>query len=200
MCEVDDVSASTSVKHLTSGNSRAPGVVGLTEDPDPYCNAMEENAKTYSITARLDEQLSLEKSGPNMIALLRGAKTREDLEQGMTNMTNGKDFATFIRASFHGWRNAYYGTTDAPKTFQYIFGNPLVAETMAKHDMFTALNVPLRLLVTEKADRSGTQLVYLQPSTIVAVPVDGEVNEDLKAAAEALDAKVEKLIRTVTSP
>lgn len=46
-----------------------------------------------TVTARLDEQLSLEKSGPNMIALLRGAKTREDLEQGMTNMTNGKDFA-----------------------------------------------------------------------------------------------------------
>lgn len=105
----------------------------------------------------------------------------------------------FISAPYHNWRNAYNGATDAPKAIQYIFGNPIFAENIMKHDSLTALNIPLRLLVTERADRTGTQVVYLQPSTIIAIPVDGNVNTEVMAAADILDAKVEKMVRNITA-
>lgn len=151
------------------------------------------------VIARLNEELNKEKGGLKMIQLLRTAKNREELEQGVQEMSGGKDFVEFISAPYHNWRNAYNGATDAPKAIQYIFGNPIFAENIMKHDSLTALNIPLRLLVTERADRTGTQVVYLQPSTIIAIPVDGNVNTEVMAAAKILDAKVEKMVRNITA-
>jgi len=151
------------------------------------------------VIARLDEELSRDKAGMNVVRLLQTSKSREDIEQGLQNISGGNDFVLFASMKFHDWRAACKGTTDLPKMISYTFGNPLVAETMLQYDPFATLHVPLRLLVVEKADRSGTQVVYLQPSSVIVVPVDGKVNEDLQAAAEALDVKVERLMKKVTS-
>ncbi|KAL6298944.1 hypothetical protein BKA93DRAFT_830279 [Sparassis latifolia] len=57
----------------------------------------------------------------------------------------------------------------------------------------------LRLLVLQKADRSGTQIIYILPSSLIAVPVGGEVNQQFKKAAEALDAKLQNLVVSVSA-
>lgn len=82
----------------------------------------------------------------------------------------------------------------------YTFGNPLVAQTMLQHDRYAALHVPPRLVVLEKADHAGTQVIYILPSSLIVVPVGGQVNTELKKAAEALDEKLERLVVKVTSP
>ena len=105
-------------------------------------------------------------------------------------------FSLFGAASFHNWRSAYY-ERPTQKIFQYTLGNPLIAETMMRHDIRTALSVPFRILVAERPDGRGTQLSYFQPSTLIAVPEGGKVNQELKAAAEALDGLAEKLLQKV---
>ncbi|KZT63144.1 hypothetical protein DAEQUDRAFT_783064 [Daedalea quercina L-15889] len=150
------------------------------------------------VTARLDVELSREKAGPQLIQLLGTVKTREKLEQGLQEISGGKDFVLFAASSFENWRNAYHNqTVQVPKARQYILGNPLIAETMIAHDPYVPLGVPPRVLVAEKTDKSGTQIVYYLPSSIIAVSVDGNVKPELKAAAEILDAKLEALVTTI---
>lgn len=151
------------------------------------------------VTARLDQELSRDKAGPKGFEIFATAKTREDLEQGIQNTIGGKDFIFFGAQAFHGWRNAYYDqAVQVPKATQYILGNPFIAETMIVHDLYVPLNVPPRILVVEKEDKSGTQVVYYQPSSIIAVSAGGKVKPELKVAAEALDTKLEVLVRGVT--
>lgn len=68
---------------------------------------------------------------------------------------------------------------------------------MIRIDLYTTLHVPPRMLVIEKPDRNGTEIVYLLPSSVFAVAVDGKVDEQLEAAAKRVDEKVETLIRKV---
>ncbi|PCH36834.1 hypothetical protein WOLCODRAFT_134356 [Wolfiporia cocos MD-104 SS10] len=154
-------------------------------------------APVAEVVARLDVELSKERAGPKLLEFLRGAKTRDELERGIDEISGGKDFVLFALAPHHNWRNAYNGSTDSPKAFQYTFGNPLVAQTMLRHDSAAALHVPLRLLVLEKADGTGTEIIYLLPSSVIAIPKEGTVHEELKAAAEVLDKKVERLVQTI---
>jgi len=152
------------------------------------------------VTARLDRELSRERAGPKLLELLRTVKNKEDLEREIQAIIGEKDFMFFAASSFHGWRSAYYDqTVQVPKATQYVLGNPLIAETMIAHDPYVPLNVPLRVLVVEKADKSGAQVVYYQPSSIIVVSADGNVKPELKAAAEALDAKLEALVRKITA-
>ncbi|KAH9834801.1 uncharacterized protein C8Q71DRAFT_859165 [Rhodofomes roseus] len=151
------------------------------------------------VTARLDRELNKDKAGPKLHEFLRGVKTRAELESGLQNISGGNDFILFGALSFDGWHNAYLDQTgQAPKMTQYILGNPLIAATMMLHDPYVPLNVPPRILVVEKADKSGTQVVYFQPSSLIAVSADGNVKPELKAAAEGLDARLEALMRKVT--
>ncbi len=80
-----------------------------------------------------------------------------------------------------------------------MFGNPLIAQSMLKHDLTGALHVPLSVLITEKADGTGTKIVYDDPTSTVPVPASqgGPVNADLQAATEQLSQKLEKLLQTV---
>ena len=101
---------------------------------------------------------------------------------------------------FHNWRNAYYDhAAPVPRTTRYILGNPLVAETMIVHDPYVPLNVPPTILVLEKPDKSGTQVVYYLPSSVIAVSATGNVKAELRTAAEALDEKLEALVKRSTT-
>lgn len=106
----------------------------------------------------------------------------------------------FAAMPFHNWRNAYYDqAVSVQRTTRYILGNPLVAETMIAHDPYTVLNVPPTILVLENSNKSGTQVVYYLPSSVIAVSATGSVKPELKAAAEVLDAKLEALITRSTT-
>lgn len=44
------------------------------------------------VVARLDEELSKDRAGPQMFQFLEAAKTREELEEGFQKVSHGKDF------------------------------------------------------------------------------------------------------------
>jgi hypothetical protein len=50
--------------------------------------------------------------------------------------------------------------------------------------------------VTEHEDKQGTNLVYVQPSSLIVV----EDNPPLRSAAEALDTKLADLIASAVCP
>ena len=106
----------------------------------------------------------------------------------------------FLGPAYHKWLNAYNGTTDTPQTYGYVFGNPLVAQTMLRHDLTVALHVPPKIVVVEKADGSGTRVAYDDPASVIAVPsASGEsVKPELAEAAGVLSRKFEALIQKIT--
>jgi uncharacterized protein (DUF302 family) len=89
----------------------------------------------------------------------------------------------------------YHAINTVPVTHLYTFGNPLIAQGILGYDIRAALNIPPRLLVTEKEDHSGTKVLYHLPSSVMVV---GD-NNQMREAVEALDAKVEKLVEKITS-
>jgi uncharacterized protein (DUF302 family) len=73
-----------------------------------------------------------------------------------------------------------------------LFGNPLVAITILKHDLTAGLFVPVECLVL--AERHGrSSITYIQPSSLIAL--DG--SPGLLGAARALDLKLENLFEYV---
>ena len=118
----------------------------------------------------------------------------------METLTGRIGYRYFLGATYHKWLNAYKDTTDTPQTYGYLFGNPLVAQTMLRHDLTVALHVPPKIIIVEKADGSGTRVVYDDPASIIAVPsASGEnVNPELAEAAEVLSQKFEALIQMIT--
>ncbi|KAH9914670.1 hypothetical protein B0H21DRAFT_828297 [Amylocystis lapponica] len=151
------------------------------------------------VTARLDEALSKGKVDPTWWKALAKANSREEVEEEMHKVNGGKDFTLFSALPHHVWLNGWYGRNDTPETHLYTFGNPLIAQTMLQHDLRAGLHVPPRLLVLQKADRDGTRVVYILPSSLIAASVGGRVNEELKKAAEVLDEKLEKLVQLAIS-
>ena len=79
------------------------------------------------------------------------------------------------------------------KAKMYTIGNPLIAETMIKHDLAAGLHVPVRLMIYE--DASGrTRLAYDLPSSLMS----RLRNEKITDAAQKLDAKLAALAEQVT--
>lgn len=76
------------------------------------------------------------------------------------------------------------------RSVRWIFGNPLIAVTMIRHDISAGLFVPVEMLITEAEDGMGATLTYLLPSSLMVI----EDNQPLRAAAEALDKKVATLV------
>ena len=101
---------------------------------------------------------------------------------------------------YHMWMNAYNGTTDTPLTHVYAIGNPLIAQSMLRHDLAAAMFVPPRIVVSELPGGKGTRVIYDDPATTVPVPrtQGGEVHAEMKSAAEGLAAKLEALVQRIT--
>ncbi|TBU30425.1 hypothetical protein BD311DRAFT_659279 [Dichomitus squalens] len=152
------------------------------------------------VIARLDKEVNKAGGGPEVTRLLSTAKTRAELESGMDNLVGDRNFVYFAGMAYHNWLNAYHGTADTPQTYAYIFGNPLIAQTMLKYDLNVALHVPLKIVIVERLDGSGTRVAYDDPASVIAVPKASGLGLDpeLTKAAEALSQKLETLIQTIT--
>ncbi|KXN83682.1 hypothetical protein AN958_00823 [Leucoagaricus sp. SymC.cos] len=149
------------------------------------------------VVARLDEAVNKQDSG-GILLKLRNAKSREEIEEIIDTITGlENDFLYFLDIRHHPWLNTYYQTTSTPSTVLYTIGNPLIAQTILRHDLRAGLYIPPRLLVQEKSDGKGTLLVYQLPSSVMIVPGEGKENEELKKAVENLDKKFETLARKV---
>lgn len=79
------------------------------------------------------------------------------------------------------------------KALRVIFGNPLIAITMLRHDVTAGLFAPVELLLLEEDD-GHSSLTYVKPSSLMVV----EPNPELLSAAEKLDAKLAMLAEKVT--
>jgi uncharacterized protein (DUF302 family) len=78
---------------------------------------------------------------------------------------------------------------------RWIFGNPLIAITMSRHDLTDGLFSPVEILVTETEDGRGTTITYVRPSSLMVM---GN-NPPLMQAAAELDKKLDELISGVVA-
>jgi len=81
------------------------------------------------------------------------------------------------------------------RVVRWIFGNPLIAFTMIRHDVTAGLFAPVEMLITELDDGAGAALIYVLPSSLMVI----EDNPPLQAAADALDQKVAALVEQATA-
>ena len=75
-----------------------------------------------------------------------------------------------------------------------ILGNPLIAITMLKRDLFPSLFVPVEILVIEKEKNGGTEVIYTLPSCLIA---GLNKDQELVEAVKVLDGKLEVLARDI---
>lgn len=166
------------------------------------------------VIARLQSQMINKDDSTPLITRLREARTQEDVEEIVGDTMRGLDFL-YVRVDQFGCRfspmflsdryfgelkhhrllNIYQRVDDTPKAVVYTIGNPLIAQTILRHDIRAALDIPPRLLILEKPDHKGTQILYHLPSSVMTL--DG--NPELISAVEALDVKLEKLVSTITA-
>ncbi len=79
------------------------------------------------------------------------------------------------------------------KVMRWIFGNPVIAYTMLKHDIIAGLFAPIEFLLFENESGSGATLVYDLPSSLMVI----SDNPPLLEAAKALDRKFAELVERV---
>ncbi|KAI8989018.1 TT1751-like protein [Trametes punicea] len=151
------------------------------------------------IAARLERELNKPAGGPALFRLLGTAKSKEEIEHGITTLTEGRDFIYFAELVHHRWLSTYTGSSSTPRTVIYTFGNPIIAQTLLRRDLAAGLHVPLKLMLLEDADGNGTRVIYDDPASVVPIPsAPGQsVDDELKKAAEGLSAKVEMLVKTI---
>jgi len=100
----------------------------------------------------------------------------------------------FHELSHDEWLNIYEGSV-RPVAVVYTIGNPLIAQSIMQHDIRAGHMVPLRLMILEKADRTGTNIMYHLPSSVMTLTN----NPDLKAHLQALDEKLETLVSNISA-
>jgi uncharacterized protein (DUF302 family) len=79
------------------------------------------------------------------------------------------------------------------KVRRWIFGNPVIAYTMLRHDIRASLFAPVELLLCENASGEGSTLIYDLPSSLMVL----DDNLPLLDAARDLDRKFAELIERI---
>ena len=119
--------------------------------------------------------------------------TREEFEGKIRQSVGDSGFMLFSEIDHGGWIEKY---GIKRRLLRWIFGNPLIAITMLKHDYTAGLFVPIELLLAESDDGVGCNIVYVLPSSLIVIDAE---NRQLLAAAQALDAKLEALVASVVT-
>jgi len=131
---------------------------------------------------------------PDLVALAREPIGEVEFARRVNERFVGPSgFMLFAEINHGGWISKF-GINRS--TLRLILGNPLIAITMLRHDLSAGLFAPVEVLVTEHEDKQGTEVVYVQPSSLIVV----EDNPPLRSAAEALDAKLADLIASAVCP
>ena len=81
------------------------------------------------------------------------------------------------------------------RMMRWIFGNPLFAITMIRHDLTAGLFAPVEILVTEAEGGLGTTITYVRPSSLMVI----DNNPPLMQAAAELDKKLDELVLGVVA-
>jgi len=130
--------------------------------------------------------------------------TQEEFGKYIESRVGPHGFMYFTEFDHGAWLKAYYpeisrvtgldGNLKNVRSVRFILGNPLIAQTMLRHDLDAGLSVPVELLLSEEADGSS-KVVHFKPVGLIAGH-EGASQELLKAAT-ALDQKVEAVLSWV---
>ncbi|MFI5615156.1 DUF302 domain-containing protein [Amycolatopsis sp. NPDC051903] len=146
--------------------------------------------KTYEeVVAAFDAVLGDVEYG-RFTEILKAAETREEWERAVTEVLGTSGMLRFFTVD-HGKWMGFYG--HAVKAKKYVYGNPLIAETMMRHDTRFGQQAPNRLQVYEDAD-GHARVSYDLPSSIFGFIG----NEELTRTAYGLDAKVAEFVERIT--
>jgi uncharacterized protein (DUF302 family) len=130
---------------------------------------------------------------PELIALNRETADETEFARQVNERFVGRSgFMLFAEIDHGGWISKF-GINR--QTVRLILGNPLIAITMIRHDITAGLFVPVEVLITEETE-NATRVVYVLPSSLIVI----EDNPPLRAAAEALNAKLSVLIVSAVCP
>jgi Uncharacterized conserved protein len=116
-------------------------------------------------------------------ALLASTKSAEEFEASVQSRAGSSGFMRFLTVDHGAWLTRIGLKARAR---MYTIGNPLIAQTMLKHDIAAGLNVPVRLMIYEEPATRTTRLAYDLPSSLMS----GLQNEKVASAAKKLDAKL----------
>jgi uncharacterized protein (DUF302 family) len=119
--------------------------------------------------------------------LATAANGQEDFERRVRKHEGKSGFMQFFLADHGAWL-PHMGI-NGKKARMYTIGNPLIAETMLRHDVRVGLNVPVRLLIYENSTDGTVRLAYDLPSSLMS----RLKNEDVTTAAKKLDLKLQNL-------
>lgn len=82
----------------------------------------------------------------------------------------------------------------------YTIGNPLLARPMLQRFAQAALHIPFRLNLQSLRDGNGCSISWDVPSTVICIEeLDSETEAELKKYMQAIDSRIETLVRDVTA-
>jgi len=119
-----------------------------------------------------------------------GSLGKDDFENRMKKVTGDSDFMLFFELDHGAWLKAY---GIRRKALRWVFGNPVIAHTMLRHDIASGLFAPVEMLLLENETSDGTIILYDLPSSLIAI----DDNRPLLDAARVLDCKFAALIERV---
>jgi uncharacterized protein (DUF302 family) len=122
-----------------------------------------------------------------MAEVVDPAGSREEFEKKVKAHEGDSGFMVFLEMNHGAWMQKFRVNR---RMVRWLFGNPLVAITMLRHDYTAGLFVPPDLLLAENDDGAGCNVTFVLPSSLIAV----EKSAPLLEAALALDSKVEALV------
>ena len=118
--------------------------------------------------------------------------TREEFEKKVQQYVGDSGFMLMAQVDHSRWIQKY---GIKRRMLRWIFGNPLFAITMIRHDYTAGLFVPIELLLAESDDGASCNVTYVVPSSLIVV----DDNPQLLSAAQALDAKAEALVASAVT-
>jgi uncharacterized protein (DUF302 family) len=122
-----------------------------------------------------------------VIDMAQKAGSVEEFESEARKFIPESGFVIFEEIDHGAWLQRY-GL--GRKNLRWLFGNPVIAVTMIRHDATAGLFVPVELLFTEDAGSEGCTITYVVPSSLIAI----DDNPPLLTAARRLDDKLEALM------
>jgi uncharacterized protein (DUF302 family) len=130
---------------------------------------------------------------PEIVELAKKPISEAEYRRVIQERFVGKSgFMLFHEIDHGGWLSKF-GINR--RMVRWIFGNPLIAITMIRHDVTAGLFAPVEILVTEAVDRSGTTITYVRPSSLMVI----DNNQPLIEAVAELDKKLDALISEVAA-
>jgi uncharacterized protein (DUF302 family) len=120
-----------------------------------------------------------------------GGGSREEFEKRVEAFAGDSEFMLFLEVRHTEWLKIF-GVNR--KVIRWVFGNPIIAYTMIRHDITAGLFAPVELLLYESESGIGSTILYDLPSSLMIL----DENTPLLVAAKALDQKLADLIAKIT--